>query len=497
MTHCKEQNGQAGCRLFGKPPEFIKVRPAYLTTFIALNGFALAVVVLVASLTIYFAVTSWKTSSQECPECQTTPSPLQIQVFGDSDSSINTVVIDRDKNPWIDELLTILRSTDESQFTEATAREYFEKQLRCDDDVGLSAGCPMTVAGGREVVGILSAINSNLTSINKLLEAGSFNYDLVVNQKKNPWINELKNALHDIGKRQSCIPDTGANPGSAGNNPPEDQSGTSTDTRKCENATHAVTVNMGKPPWVDDLLTSLGGIKQAISSDDSRTRNVVLDPEKNEALINALKGVSRHQPCLTGADKHPGGNGEAPACDVTVALEKPPWIDDSVEALHGAIEFYAIDPVIRSHLRRYLNCDNKRLSVPGLIRFQSSEHSLNRDAKVNIDDFVERIDRHKNKWGVFGFASEEGNAGHNRALSWQRACEVTKHIAAKHNCATNNLDCSTIPDGWEMNMHIKHKCPGVNGHPNRDFLIRFLEEQHFINGVADSRSVVIAACRTK
>ncbi len=299
---------------------------------------------------------------------------------------------------------------------------------------------------------------------------------------------------------------------SGGNNSPEDQTGNSA-------VTHTVTVNMEKPSWVDGLLKLLEGIRQnnlkmdesinkltevlqkiqqVISSDDSRTRNVVLNPEKNEALINALKGASRPQPCLTGTDKHPRGNGEAPTCNVAVKLEEPPWVDDLLKALHGVVEFYAIDPAIRALLNKHLKCDDsKPLSVPGLIRFQSNEHSPDLNAQANIDDFVARIDMLKNKWGVFGFASEEGNAEHNRTLSWQRACKVTKHIAGKHNCTTNNLDCSTLPDGWEMNVDVNYKCTGANGDPNRDFLIKFLGEQHFINGVADSRSVVIAACKAK
>jgi len=163
--------------------------------------------------------------------------------------------------------------------------------------------------------------------------------------------------------------------------------------------------------------------------------------------------------------------------------------------LEGVVEFYAIDPVIRADVKKHLECaKDEDLSVSGLMRFGGGKHSLDEAAKDRIDKFVARLDKQTSKWGVFGFASEEGNAEQNRKLSWQRACEVKRYICKKRGCSSCDAGCKTYLKDKSLKMEAEHKCTGASGDRKTDFPIICLGEEHFINGVADSRSVAIAAC---
>lgn len=188
MPHSKQQNEQAVGGFSEKPPEFIKMRPAWLTVFIAFNGFALAVVVLVASLAVHFAIISWGSfppeysdpctnpgdeSVVDCaapePHSPATRSTVQIQLMDDGKIPTGEVVVDPKKNQWINELLDVQRNIVKTQVTDATAREYIEKQMHCADGANSSAECPVTKAEDQEVARVLGDINSNLTGIKELL----------------------------------------------------------------------------------------------------------------------------------------------------------------------------------------------------------------------------------------------------------------------------------------------------------------------------------------
>ena len=184
-----------------------------------------------------------------------------------------------------------------------------------------------------------------------------------------------------------------------------------------------------------------------------------------------------------------------------VDLEKLSWVDDLVKALHGVVEFHAIDPAIRADVKEHLKCaEDERLSVSGLIRFRGREHSLDDAAKDSIGSFVTRIDKRASRWGVFGFASEAGDVEENRKLSWRRACAVKEYICKDDvDSPLCKLECKTYPkdkDG-DGEAETGHKCVPAGGDKETGAPICFLGEEHFINGVADSRSVVIAACTTK
>ena len=258
-----------------------------------------------------------------------------------------------------------------------------------------------------------------------------------------------------------------------------------------------------------------------MSTDDGSVSGLVIDAKENpwiDKLINTLRDAGKRQSCapVAGASPISGGNnkpecqarncpdpseGKISTCDLLVDLEKPSWVDDLVKALHGVADFYAIDPAIRADVKEHLKCDGgKRLSISGLIRFRGREHSLDDAATDSIDSFVTRIDKQASRWGVFGFASEAGDIEENRKLSLRRACAVKEYIC-KDDVASPlcKLECKTYPKDKDVVGEAKtgHRCLPADGNKETGDLICFLGEEHFINGVADSRSVVIAACTIK
>ena len=249
----------------------------------------------------------------------------------------------------------------------------------------------------------------------------------------------------------------------------------------CYNSAREVTVSPEKNPWVNELVDALRQIQAKVNG-GSAVSNVVLNPKQNpwvNELISALREDNRSEHKV----------------NVAVDLEKPAWVDDLIKAIHGALELHAIDPAIRAEVKEHLKCPDKRLSVSDIIRFPIGEYSLDDPAETGkIDNFVMRIDKRASKWGVFGFASESGGKEGNRKLSWQRACEVTKYICGKHDCESSGIDCIKYPKGKDGKEGVVHTCT-TPGNQKTEFLIRFLGEDHFINGVADSRSVVIVACK--
>ncbi len=322
-------------RVIWKPRAFIKVRPACLTAFIALVGFAMAVVVFLA-----FSVNkdSWSFRLSECPASRTTPSFLQIQVLGDGNNSSRDVVVDPEKNPWVNQLIDAL------------------PHMQAQDKNGGSVS------------------------------------NVVIDRDKNPWIDELLAGLRNAAETQV------------------------TDTMARED------------------------IEQQIHcAGDANSSTVCPAPQ-------------------------------AGASD-TVA------------------------PGLREHIRAQMNCAADDLKISGFIRFSNNNASINDAAeKMKINKFVARIDKRASRWGVFGFASEAGKKDRNRKLSWQRACGVTKYICNEYNCQPSGLDCNTYPKDQGENVEVKHTCAVSDGNPKSEFLIYPSGEDHFINGVADSRSVVIAAC---
>ena len=363
-------------RVILKPRAYVKVRSACLTAFIALNGFAVALVLFLA----YFIIEdSWSFRLPECSGPRAAPPPLQIQIFCDGENSTLDAIVAPEKDQRTDEIVTVLR--------------HIQQALEND--------------------------NGSVSNV-------------VIDPKENPWIDKLINALRDAGERQSVAPVAGANPISS------------------------VVVLRDKNPWIDELLTVL--------------RSVV-ETQVTDATVR--KYIEKQMHC---ADDE-NSSAECPASE--------------------SVERGAVVPELSERIWEQMGCPaDKRLKMSGFIRFSNNDATIKAPAKTRIDNFVEEIDKQGTKWGVFGFASEAGEKKRNRELSWQRACKVTKYISDKYNCVTSGLDCKTCPKGKNGKVDVRYKCP-ASGNRETEFLIRFPGEDHFINGVADSRSVVIAACKTK
>ena len=190
------------------------------------------------------------------------------------------------------------------------------------------------------------------------------------------------------------------------------------------------------------------------------------------------------------------GDSDSSARDVVVDQKENPWIDELLGVARGAVETQVIDTTVRAVVLKQMGCaPGERLSVSGFIRFPRNTASIDDVIKGRIDAFTRQVGDSGKKWGVFGFASEEGNIEENRKLSWQRACAVKKYICKNCGCSSCDIGCSTYPKDKGKKVKTGHKCTITGGKQETGFLIKFLGEEHFINGVADSRSVVIAACR--
>ena len=366
MTGKRRQNGETGYQP-GGPPKFIRVSPAYLTVFVALNGFAVAAVVLVASLAIHFAVIGWKAPAQESPAPCPHPTPpfLQIQVLGDGGHSAREVVVDPEKNSWVGDVISALQQI----------------QVKGND--------------------VSSASN------------------VVLDPEQNTWIDRLIDAMSEAGKSQCAAPVAGVNPNGDGGN--------------------KSSAPAGNPTAADRP-----------------------DHSKHEAKV-------------------------------VVDVDSPPWVGELLKAIHGAVEYYAIDRAILTEVKGHLKCnEDERLFISGIIRFPGGEYSLDDAAKDRMDSFATRVGGQAGKWGIFGFASVERGDEMNRKLSWQRACAVKKYICEKNSRSQCEAGCKTYPGNKEK---AGSQCIGASGNPAKGFLTCFLGEEHFINGVADSRSVVMAACK--
>lgn len=358
-----------------KPRDFIKVSPACLTAFIALNGFALALVVFLA---YFISKDSWSSRLPECSGPRTTPSFLQIQVFGDGENSTRDVVVDSEKNPWVGELVNALRQI---------------QQAPDNDDGSVS--------------------------------------NVVVDPKENPWIDKLINTLRDAGKRQSGTPVAGTN--FIGN----------------------VVIDRDKNPWVDELLDVLR----------SAAETQVTDATVREHIEKQIH-------C---------------ADDENSSAERPE---------SEAVELDAVVPGLSARIQKQMGCaDSEHLKVSGFIRFSNNDDSINKIAKKRIDDFMAG-DKRAGGWDVIGFASEAGEKERNRELSRQRACAVKKYICENNGRSQSDAGCKACPKDKGKEVEAGYKCT-VSGNRETEFLACFLGEEHFINGVADSRSVVIVACKTK
>ena len=106
--------------------------------------------------------------------------------------------------------------------------------------------------------------------------------------------------------------------------------------------------------------------------------------------------------------------------------------------------------------------DSQQFEVSGFIRFGWRGGELQDKEIKKIHGFMSSPEQIEKLW-IFGFASPDGENDHNAWLAERRACAVRQHI----------------PENYRGQVSIMP-----------------IGEDNPINGIANSRSAVIAACRT-
>ena len=150
--------------------------------------------------------------------------------------------------------------------------------------------------------------------------------------------------------------------------------------------------------------------------------------------------------------------------------EDNPWIEELVFAL--SLEDHVTERNARAFIRKEMDCtaDDGRFDMSEFIRFDLGKDTLKVAAEEQIATFMNRPGR-INRMKIFGFTSPDGDGGHNDSLSVDRAKVVKDEVESKYKgyLPAGTYDVPTNPIG----------------------------ENHSINGIANSRSVVIAACRSE
>ena len=142
-----------------------------------------------------------------------------------------------------------------------------------------------------------------------------------------------------------------------------------------------------------------------------------------------------------------------------------------------------IPPVTESEVHSYvensMECGTGRPGMSDFILFENDKSALRAQAYHKIDIFLEES-KNSSKTTVFGFASPDGNRGENMELAGERACMVA------------NVVCAVVNQDYGIFEH-QAKTTGSCGCPEVR-IIADRGEEHFINGIANSRSAVIATC---
>ena len=160
---------------------------------------------------------------------------------------------------------------------------------------------------------------------------------------------------------------------------------------------------------------------------------------------------------------------QKPTCDETKPRDEitfNPGNNPQVERLIRAVEARSPQyPVTEQRLPSYLAeksaCGNARFDMSDFILFGRTESEPDKDAKGQVVEFMGRNEQIKKLW-LFSFTSPDGENNHNDQLALKRACAVRDEI----------------PESFQGSISLAP-----------------MGEDHPINGIANSRSVVIAACR--
>ena len=178
-------------------------------------------------------------------------------------------------------------------------------------------------------------------------------------------------------------------------------------------------------------------------------------------------------------------DGKTSAGNVLPDAETNSLIRETLSAIHNAVEVNVTDKRLLEDIKNNMDCGGgKEPLVSDYIRYASDSPVVDAVARDRINDFVCHVGNQASKWGVFGFASEPGSDDRNRELSWKRACEVKKQL-----CNAPDFDCESNYDQEKPEKGYKELICG-----DKSAQLFGKGKTHFINGAANSRSAVIAAC---
>ena len=121
---------------------------------------------------------------------------------------------------------------------------------------------------------------------------------------------------------------------------------------------------------------------------------------------------------------------------------------------------YVTESRLRAFILGKVICDGRRFAASGFIHFDRGKDALDGMETKKIRDFLIGSEQVKELW-LFGFTSPDGEDAPNEELAKKRACAVRQEI-------------------------LKNFSGKINMRP--------IGEDSPINGIANSRSVVIAAC---
>lgn len=186
--------------------------------------------------------------------------------------------------------------------------------------------------------------------------------------------------------------------------------------------------------------------------DDEVTLNLGNNPQVDR-LVKAVEGLSRQQ--LVIEQQEP--------CSFTLKLEDSPQVERLISAVETRSPRYSVtEQRLPSFLAEKTACGNARFDMSDFIRFDWMKSDLSPAAEKQVANFMGRSGQVK-KLLVFSFASPDGRTRRNKELAKERARAVVNKIRRSYSGCVS---------------------------------IKPMGEDHPINGIANSRSVVIAACRT-
>lgn len=153
--------------------------------------------------------------------------------------------------------------------------------------------------------------------------------------------------------------------------------------------------------------------------------------------------------------------------DVTISLDKNPWISELIQKIR-TIQVLDTERWMKKEIASIISCSESDLIVSGPLLFRVNETELDeKDLKMTrneVTQFLQEVPG--GNLYVVGFASDDGNQADNKQLSCERAITVKKLYKDEFK-----LNTKVLPIG--------------------------LDENHFTNGVANSRSARFAACRSQ